>query len=140
VKDFNESGEFKEDMTFMTNGDVPSLALKNLIEKPVNPFTKKEIPLDTTEIKKDGVVVTPNDLHQAWLYKDWYTYPVRDDQWWRVKDSIFKASSWSRENTIRFPSRGRAARAASHRFRCHFSLRRFRSRSWYGTGQAEKLS
>ncbi len=97
VKDFNESGEFKEDMTFMTNGDVPSLALKNLIEKPVNPFTKKEIPLDTTEIKKDGVVVTPNDLHQAWLYKDWYTYPVRNDQWWRVKGSIFKASSWSRE-------------------------------------------
>ena len=97
VKDFDAAGELKKDMTFMTNGDVPSLALKGIVENPVNPFTGKSIPLDTTEIKKDGVIVTSSDVHQAWLYKDWYTYQVRKDQWWRVKDSIFKASSWSQE-------------------------------------------
>ena len=98
VKDFGAEGTLKEDMTFMTNGDVPSLALNGLVGNPVNPFTGKVVPLDTTEIKKDGVVVTSSDVHQAWLYKDWYTYKIRSDQWWRVKDSIFKASSWSREN------------------------------------------
>ena len=97
MKDFGSTGELKKDMTFMTNGDVPSLALRGIIENPVNPFTSKAVPLDTTEIKKDGVVVTSSDVHQAWFYKDLYTYPVRKDQWWRVKDSIFKASSWSRE-------------------------------------------
>ena len=101
VKDFGATGKLKNDMTFMTNGDVPSIALKGLIENPVNPFTNKSVPLDTTEIKKDGVIVTSSDVHQAWLYKNLYTYPVRKDQWWRVKDSIFKASSWSR---VDFPA------------------------------------
>ena len=98
VKDFGAEGTLKEDMTFMTNGDVPSLALKGIVENPVNPFTNKAVPLDTTDLKKDGVVVTSSDVHQAWLMKDVYTYPVKNDQWWRVKDSIFKASSWSQEN------------------------------------------
>jgi hypothetical protein len=39
VKDFNAKGEMKTDMAFMTNADVPSLATKELMEKPVNPFT-----------------------------------------------------------------------------------------------------
>ncbi|MCR4822654.1 MAG: hypothetical protein K5873_07265, partial [Treponema sp.] len=98
VKDFNERGPLKTDMTFMTNGDVPSIVLNGLVKNPVNPFTNKSVALDTRDIKKDGLIVTCNDTHQAWLMKGLYTYPVKDDQWWRVKDSIFKASSWSREN------------------------------------------
>ena len=97
MKDFDATGKLRTDMTFMTNGDMPSLALSGLFEHPVNPFTGKNIPLDTSGIKKDGVIVTANDTHQAWLYKNLRTYPIRSDQWWRVKDSIFKASSWSRE-------------------------------------------
>ena len=97
MKDFGATGGLKEDMTFMTNGDVPSLALRGVIENPVNPFTHRAVPLDTAEIKADGVVVTSSDVHQAWLFKTLRTYPVRSGQWWRVKDSIFKASSWSRE-------------------------------------------
>ncbi len=98
VKDFNSHGPLKTDMTFMTNGDVPSFALKGLVENPQNPFTQKPLPLDTTDLKKDGVIVTCNDTHQAWLMKNLYTFPIKDNQWWRVKDSIFKASSWSRED------------------------------------------
>lgn len=97
MKDFGATGALKTDMAFMTNGDVPSLALEGIVEHPVNPFTNKEVPIDTSEIKKDGVVVTSSDVHQAWLYKNLNTYPVRNDQWWRIKESIFKASSWSRE-------------------------------------------
>lgn len=98
VKDFGSKGSLKTDMTFMTNGDVPSIALKGIIENPVNPFTKVPVPLDTSEIKKDGVIVTSSDVHQAWLYKNLSTYPIRNDQWWRVKDNVFKASSWSHED------------------------------------------
>jgi YidC/Oxa1 family membrane protein insertase len=43
VKDFNAKGAMKTDMTFMTNADVPALAMQELIEDPVNPFTGNAI-------------------------------------------------------------------------------------------------
>jgi membrane protein insertase Oxa1/YidC/SpoIIIJ len=46
VKDFNVKGAMKTDMTFMTNADVPALAMKELIENPVNPFTGNTISTD----------------------------------------------------------------------------------------------
>lgn len=45
VKDFNAK-EFTEDEQFMTNGDVPVIALDNLIENPVNPFTGNAVTND----------------------------------------------------------------------------------------------
>lgn len=42
VKDFNAK-EFTESDEFMTNGDVPTLAVEGLIDNPVNPFTGKAI-------------------------------------------------------------------------------------------------
>ena len=42
VKDFGSRG-FTISDEFMTNADVPSLAMKDLISDPVNPFTKKII-------------------------------------------------------------------------------------------------
>lgn len=42
VKDFN-SNKFSTSEEFMTNGDVPTLAMKDLINNPKNPFTGKEI-------------------------------------------------------------------------------------------------
>ena len=98
VKDFNQTGSLKTDGTFMTNGDVPSIALNGIVEDPVNPFTNKKIPLDTSSIKKDGVVISASDVHQAWLMQRDYTFPVRSNQWWLVKDDVFKASSWTRTN------------------------------------------
>ena len=98
VKDFNQTGPLKTDGTFMTNGDVPSIALNGIVEAPVNPFTNKKIPLDTTSIKKDGVIISSSDVHQAWLMQGDYTFPVRKNQWWRVKDDVLKASSWTEAN------------------------------------------
>ena len=46
VKDFN-SKEFTTSEVFMTNADVPTLAMKELIENPINPFTGKK--MDSTE-------------------------------------------------------------------------------------------
>ena len=46
VKDF-DSHEFTTSSEFMTNADVPTLAVANLIENPVNPFTG--VPITSTE-------------------------------------------------------------------------------------------
>ncbi|MGN0492574.1 MAG: YidC/Oxa1 family membrane protein insertase [Acutalibacteraceae bacterium] len=42
VKDF-DSTEFTISDEFMTNADVPTLATKGIIDRPINPFTGKEI-------------------------------------------------------------------------------------------------
>jgi hypothetical protein len=46
VKDFNAKGPLVTNHAFMSNADVPFLALEGQIEKPVNPFTGKEISTD----------------------------------------------------------------------------------------------
>lgn len=45
VKDFNRKG-FSTSDTFMTNADVPALAMEDLIRDPKNPFTGKAINSD----------------------------------------------------------------------------------------------
>ncbi len=93
-KDFNADGPLAQKPDFMTNADGPSLLLKGLIEKPVNPFTKKEIPLDTQPIKEKGVIITTSDRHRPTYHKNPYQFDIRGDEWWRVKDDVFKAASW----------------------------------------------
>lgn len=94
-KDFNASGPLVRDETFMTNADAPSLLLNGLIEKPLNPFTKNEIPLDTRPLKKDGVVITTSDKHLPHAHRDPYLFDIKKNEWWQVKDNIFKSSSWT---------------------------------------------
>ncbi|MCK9169259.1 MAG: YidC/Oxa1 family membrane protein insertase [Treponema sp.] len=94
-KDFNSEGPVKTDNSFMTNVDVSSLLLKGLIAHPVNPFTEKEIPLDTTPFKKNGVTITSSDQHQP-AYNGTYTFSIKESEWWTVKDNIFKAENWKR--------------------------------------------
>ncbi|MBP5156908.1 MAG: YidC/Oxa1 family membrane protein insertase [Treponema sp.] len=96
-KDFGSRGSLVTDSeTFMTNADTPSLLLKGLVEKPVNPFTGKEIPLDTTELKKDGAVISVCDRHRP-SENGKYQFSIDDNEWWRVRNNIFEAASWSRE-------------------------------------------
>lgn len=93
-KDFNAKGPIVKNMDFMTNADAASLLLKGLVDTPVNPFTNKDIPLDTLPLKKDGVFITTCDRHKPPHHKDRYKFDIRDNEWWRVKDDVFKASSW----------------------------------------------
>ena len=51
VKDFNSRG-FSIDETFMTNADVPTIAMESLIENPVNPVTGVPV---TNEAKNESV-------------------------------------------------------------------------------------
>ena len=55
VKDFN-STEFQVSNEFMTNADVPSLAMKDLIVDPVNPYTGKKIS-DSEKIKEKQYII-----------------------------------------------------------------------------------
>ena len=93
VKDFNERGTLKIDNTFMSNADVPTLALKGIVEEPKNPFTGNKIPyLD----KNDGLEVTIDDLFMPYYSKSDKIFTVKDDSWWKVKENIFEDSSWEK--------------------------------------------
>ena len=81
VKDFYDSGELLTDNTFMTHGDVPSIAMKGLIENQINPFSGKPI----IQEKESGVTITTAGSLQ---------YTISDDQWLHVKDNIFNIENW----------------------------------------------
>ena len=87
VKDFGAES-FSTDDSFMTNADVPTLAVRDLIEDPVNPFTGR--PLDSGA--KDA-----GELHL--LSTDWDTevnngYTFLPGDWYSVHDSIFDPNNW----------------------------------------------
>ena len=83
VKDFNSKG-FTVSDEFMTNADVPTLALEGLIDNPVNPFTGKAINSDE-KTAHDQYVISSNDWSvevnngNTFLPADWYS--VHDNLW-----------------------------------------------------------
>lgn len=94
VKDFNATGELKIDNTFMTNADVPTLALKDIVQNPKNPFTGKNI---NSESKKDGFLVTTSEIFMPYQSKNEYIFTTDQNSWYRVKDNIFIDSNWKKE-------------------------------------------
>ena len=60
VKNFNATG-FTIDNTFMTNADTPTLALKDIVENPVNPFTGSPINSDAKDAPEQHVIETDFD-------------------------------------------------------------------------------
>ncbi len=92
VKDFNSHGTLKTDMTFMTTGDVPTLALDGIVEDPVNPFTGNPV---SSAPKKDGILITSTgDLFMPYHSKSKYQSTVPEDSWYCVKDNIFEDKNW----------------------------------------------
>jgi YidC/Oxa1 family membrane protein insertase len=90
VKDFNARGGLKTDMAFMSNADVPALAVKDIITNPVNPFNGRPI---TTEPKHEGLYITINHLWSATQHGK-YVFSIRNNQWIFVHDNIFDAKNW----------------------------------------------
>ena len=88
VKDFGAHG-FTVSDEFMTNADVPSIAVDDIINDPVNPFTGKL--LDSSEkIAHDQFVI---------LSKDWGVdsnngYCFKPSGWAVVKDDMRKSAYW----------------------------------------------
>jgi len=92
VKDFNSKGVFKTDKTFMTNAEVPYIAIKDIIKNPINPFTGKK--LINRNVKSAYILLG----HEKWSPDHFNTYtPLnRNSSFWYVKDDIFKQKNWTK--------------------------------------------
>ncbi len=91
-KDFNSKGKLSINNDFMTNADVPALAVKDLVDNPKNPFTGKGIETVDPKTKKAvGVVLTHN-----WLpgINGINTFRVPEEDWYTVSDNMFEYKNW----------------------------------------------
>ena len=91
-KDFNSKDELSFDNSFMTNADTPSLALKDIMENPINPFTQN--PMNVSD-KNDYVKISTAPM-QSLRTRDDKQYTVADDEWLTVHDNIFDNKNWSK--------------------------------------------
>lgn len=89
VKDFN-SKEFLTSTEFMTNADVPTLAMKDLIENPVNPFTGKAINSDE-KTAHDQIVI----LSELWDIRVNNGNTFKPSKWASVKDNLWDKDNWT---------------------------------------------
>jgi len=90
VKDFYAEGPLLTDNAFMTNADVPLLALKDIIDKPKNPFTG--IPLQS--VKEQGVTITTASRLFNPAHHPKYRFDIKKDEWLFVHDNIFESANW----------------------------------------------
>jgi len=90
-KDFGNTGKLKIDNTFMTNADVPVLAL-NGVAQTINPFTGKSLKENP---KSQGLYITTNHLWQPFKHSK-KTFNINNDQWLFVHDNIFEPNNWEK--------------------------------------------
>ena len=88
MKDFG-SQEFVMSDEFMTNADVPTLAVKDLIEKPVNPFTGKEI--NNREKTAHEQYITRS---HKWGVENNDGNTFIPSKWYAVSDDIWDTDNW----------------------------------------------
>ena len=90
VKDFNATG-FATSDEFMTNADVPSIAVRGVIEKPKNPFTGKEIS-DKEKTAHPQVITTShnNNINK----NNGNIFDTSDGKLLGVHDDIFNPDNW----------------------------------------------
>ena len=89
VKDFNAKG-FSISDEFMTNADVPCLAMEGLIDNPVNPFTGKVID-DAEKYAHDQLIC----MSRVVDIKKNNGNTFLPSKWASVKDNIWDASNWT---------------------------------------------
>ncbi len=94
MKDFGAEGTLQIDNEFMTNADVPTLALQGIVESPVNPFTGTAV--DSSD-KERGALICTDHIFMPQQNDSRYVFTADRDKWWRVKGDIFKSSSWTHE-------------------------------------------
>jgi len=90
-KDFNNKGKLQTDMSFMTNADVPVLALDGIADT-INPFTGKSL---RENPKSQGLYITTNHLWQPFRHNK-KTFNINNDQWIFVHNNIFDPDNWKK--------------------------------------------
>ncbi len=88
VKDF-DAKELTTDNTFMTNGDVPTLATNGLIENPTNPFTGNPINSDAKNKPEQHIFFS----------KEWSIFSNNGTtflpgEWFAVHDNVWEKDNW----------------------------------------------
>jgi hypothetical protein len=92
VKDFDASGNLKTDMSFMSNADVPTIALRGLIDYPVNPYTGNSI---NSEAKKNPLYIgISGSIHISDPRTTQFGLNPKEDYY--VHDNIFDANNWEK--------------------------------------------
>jgi hypothetical protein len=92
VKDFNTAGNLQTDNTFMSNADVPTIALRGLITNPVNPYTGNAI---TDEAKKKPLYIAiSGSIHIGNTQATQFTLNPKEDYY--IHDNIFDEKNWER--------------------------------------------
>ncbi len=93
VKDFEAEDEWSTDMTFMTNADVPVLAMEGVINNPINPFTGKLI---TNKMKNEEPMLITDSANFLVQENNGYKFDAEDGNWWSVHDNIYDMSNWQK--------------------------------------------
>jgi len=93
VKDFYAHEKISVDDSFMTNADVPLLALGGIVENPVNPWTGKIL----TSNKGNGITLTTSSLWSVKLHPK-YIFDIKPNEWLHVSDNIFEIENWTSVN------------------------------------------
>lgn len=89
VKDYNSKG-FNTSDDFMTNADVATIATKDVIKNPINPFTNKEI--NDKEKTAHNQYIIVSDWWRSEKHLGSGTFePAR---WYSVHDSIWNNKNW----------------------------------------------
>ena len=94
VKDFDAAGDFRTDEAFMTNADVPTIALQGLVEEPVNPFTGRTID-DSAKTETGEVIVTSAFIWDINVNRG-KVFDTSDGYFYSVHDDIFDKNNWTR--------------------------------------------
>ena len=90
-KDFNINGGMKTDMTFMSNADVVSMAVKGIIDKPINPFTGNEV---SAERKNSPLLI----LIQRVQNKNENEVILNSQNTYYIHKDIFDEKNWRKVN------------------------------------------
>ncbi|MBR3384687.1 MAG: YidC/Oxa1 family membrane protein insertase [Atopobiaceae bacterium] len=93
VKDFDAHG-FTTSDEFMTNADVPAMAMEGVIEDPKNPFTGEAVTTD--EKYAHDQYITSTSHWEANGDASGNTFETSDEPWYAVHDDIFEPSNWER--------------------------------------------
>ena len=96
VKDFDSTG-FTTDYTFMTNADVPVIALDGIVDNPINPGTGNPI---NSDLKHEDIYIGYSLTHDEQLWNPEYNqgsafYYDKDYEWFKlVNEDIFDTDNW----------------------------------------------
>ena len=89
IKDFGSTGEPEFRQDFMTNADVPTMALDGLIKDPVNPFTGNAIN-NNAKFEQDQHII----MSSVWKVTENNGFKFQPGKWYSVHDSIDNRLNW----------------------------------------------